>query len=332
MRGGSIDGKYILLPAAFPTGTQVSVCLTLPSQSEIGEAEQLRSCPHAYTCRYGKARDVLCFGGSEKQRIFRSRDISADSAAASLAAYPDSMPIYFPAGTRIDTIVSGGIRAICGESDCLIVFGEQDAHRITVQSEQRIPQTGGCPGKTAAIYNGSAVFAATSRGVISLGLRSGGGELISAPLCDIANDDFISRAALAYDQKHNELYVSDPLDGEGKQLVYNTSRCAWYVFDGIGAQKFFALSYAVGFVANSGIFMFSPHRTTDITLGGSENTILARYVSRFSSLGRPDELKRLRRMRLACSGDGAVTVSVLDPSGLIGSLTCTPDEETDLHL
>ena len=331
-RGGSVDGKYILLPAAFPAGTRVNVCMTLPSQSEIGEAEQLRSCPHAYTCHYGKARDVLCFGGTEKQRIFRSRSISADSAAASIIAYPDSMPIYFPAGTCIDSAVSGGVRAVCGESDCFVIFGEQDAHRVTESFEQRIPQTGGCPGKTAVIYNGSCVFAATSRGIISLGLRSGGGELISAPLGDIADDDFISRASLIYDQKRNELHISDPLDGEGRQLVYNTARKSWSIFDGIGAQKFFVLSNRIGFVADSGIFAFSPHRTTDITLGGDENIIRAEYVSRFSVLGRPDELKRLRRMRLACSGDGEVTVSVLDPSGLIGSLVCTPDEDTDLHL
>ena len=332
IRGGSVDGKYILLPAAFSAGTRVNVCMTLPSQSNIGEAEQLRSCPHAYTCRYGKTRDVLCFGGIANQRIFRSRSVSADSTAASIAAYPDSMPIYFPSGTCIDSVVSGGIRAVCGESDCFIVFGEQDAHRVTESYEQRIPQAGGCLSKTAVIHNGSCVFAATSRGIISLGLRSGGGELLSTPLGDIADDDFINRAALIYDQKRNELYISDPLDGEGRQLVYNAARKSWSIFDGIGAQKFFELSNRIGFVADSGIFVFSPHRTTDITLGGGENIIRAGYVSHFSALGRPDELKRLRRMRLACSGYGEVTVSVLDPSGLIGSLVCTPDEDSDLHL
>ena len=331
-RGGAIDGKYISLPAAFPAGTLVNVCLTLPSQSEIGEAEQLRSCPHAYTCRYGKARDVLCFGGFEKQRIFRSRNVSADSAAASLAAYPDSMPIYFPAGTYIDSAVSGGVRAVCGESDCIVVFGEQDARRITEHSEQRIPQVGGCAVHTAAIYNGSAVFAATSLGIVQIDLRSGGGKLISAPPGDIADSNFISRAVLAYDQWHCELYISDPTDGEGKQSVYNAARQAWYVFDGIGAQKFFESAHRICFTADSGVFMFSPYRTTDITLGGSENIIHSKYVSRFSALGRPDDIKRLRRMRLACSGDGTVTVSVLDPSGLIGSLVCTPDGDTDLHL
>lgn len=331
-RGGSIDGKYILLPAAFPAGTQVSVCLTLPSQSDIGESEQLRSCPRAYTCKYGKARDVICFGGSEKQRIFRSRDISADSMTASMIAYPDSMPVYFPAGGYTDTVVSGGVRAVCGESDCLIVFGEQDAHRVTAQSEQRIPQTGGCSVHTAAIYNGTCVFAATSQGVISIGLRSGGGELISAPLGDVADDVFLSRAVLVYHHKHSELHISDPLDGEGRQLVYNTARRSWSVFDGIGAQIFFRLSHRIGFAADSGIFIFSPHRTTDITLGGGENVICARYVSRFSALDKPDEPKRLRRMRLACTGNGVVTVSVLDPSGLMGSLVCEPCEDTDLHL
>ena len=332
LRGGSIDGKYILLPAAFPAGTSVDVCLTLPAQGEVGEAEQLRSCPHAYTCRYGRTHGVLCYGGTEKQRIFRSRAVSSDSTAASLAAYPDSMPIYFPAGDYIDTRVSGGVRAVCGESDCIIAFGEQDAHRITEQYEQRIPQTGGCDSPAAAVYNGNTVFAATSCGIITLGLRSGGAELISASPGDAADSDFIGRAVLAYCEKRGELYVSDPLDGEGRQLVYNTARQSWYVFDGIGAQKFFELSHRIGFAADSGIFMFSPYRTTDVTLGGNENVIRAKYVSRFSSLGRADELKRLRRIRLACSGDGVVSVSVSDPSGLIGTLVCIPDGDTDLNL
>lgn len=331
--GAYPDGKYVQLPCVFDESIEVQLYLTL-SDSEFPEAALLRSCRGSYSCGRGNDAVTALFGAEDGSRMFRIHRAAAEPASDYYSVYPDADSVYCPADQAPLLDMAGGIRAICGEPDCLLAFGKYETRRVYPDGELSVPGAGGCESQSSAVYFNGTAYIASENGIRRLPLRSGNGEIISYPLDDLLSPESAARAVLYYDHNRSELIVSDGEDGVGTAFIHNTDRDCWYKFEGIGAQGFFANTSGggLGFWADAGIFRFSPDLSFDTPLDGIVYPIPLYYRSLWSALGKHEDAKRLRRMRVALSGGGTVNVTLSDPLGVICSQEFTAEDGEQLSL
>ncbi len=321
-----LDGTYVQLPYALEKQTEVDVYVTV-NRSALADRAELMSCTQGYSCGKGDRAIAALFGGKNANRLFCIKQASQEQYAAYAAVYPDSDKIYCPMGQAPLTDMPDGIRAVCGEPDCLLAIGAYDSRRIYPDGELSIPGVGGCKAQGSVAYFNGTAYIASVDGVRRLPLRSGIGELISHPLGDLLTPEASADAVLYYDPATDELIVSDPEDSAGTAFIFNTARECWYKFDGIGAQGFFRhpTDTSVCFWVDGGMFKFSTELTCDYALDGNPYSIPILYRSRWSALGKPEDVKRVRRMRVVLSGGGCVRAQLSDPVGII----CSQELEAD---
>jgi len=315
-----LDGTYVQLPYALEKQTEVDVYFTVNRSDLEGRAE-LMSCTQGYSCGKGDRAISVLFGGKSINRMFCIKQASAEQQAAYAAVYPEADRMYCPMGQMPLTDMPGGIRAVCGEPDCLLVVGAYDSRRIYPDGELSIPGVGGCKAQGSVAYFNGTAYIASIDGIRRLPLRSGRGELISHPLGDLISPDASADAVLYYNPAADELIVSDPEDSAGTAFIFNAARECWYKFEGIGAQGFFRhpTDTSVCFWVDDGMFRFSPELTCDRALDGNSYPIPILYRSCWSALGKSDDVKRVRRMRAVISGGGRVRAQLSDPLGVICS-------------
>ncbi len=312
------NGTYVQLPYALDKKTEVDVYITLDA-SELKERSDLMTCTQTYSCGKGDRALTAIFGGVNANRLFCIKQVSDEQCAAYASVYPDAAKLYCPMGQAPLTDMPGGIRAVCGEPDCLLAIGAYDSRRIYPDGELSVPGVGGCKSQGSVAYFNGTAYISSADGVRRLPLRSGLGELISHPLGDLLTPEAAADAVLYYDHASGELIVSDPEDSAGTAFIFNTARECWYKFEGIGARGFFRhpTDTSVCFWLDGGMFKFSPEHRCDYALDGNQYPIPIRYSSRWSALGKPEDVKKVRRMRVVLSGGGCVSAELSDPLGVI---------------
>lgn len=316
IEGSTVQDKYIQLPCIMEKGTEVLV-FALLEQNEIKDLFNVLECTQAYSC--GKGSDAISVIFGKENYLFRAIQVSEDKVAEYSDVYPNTDTLYVPIGQQPVTDMAGGVQAVCGEPDCLIVAGAYETRRVFPDGELVVPGIGGCASHSAMTYFNGTAYMATPQGIRRLPSRSGNGEIISAPLGDLLSPRALEDAVLYYDSAAGNLIVSDPEGNAGCAFIYDTARSCWYRFESIGARGFFSspADTSVGFWGWSGLYMFSPGLTDDTDLNGDSYPISIYYRSRWSDLGKPDSTKRLRRLRAALSGGGSVMAELSDPTGLL---------------
>lgn len=320
------DSTYVQLPYTLENQTEVDVYVTVNS-SELADRAELMSCTQGYSCGKGDRAIAALFGGKNANRMFCIKQANDAQQAASPSVYSEAGKIYCPMGQMPLTDMPGGIRAVCGEPDCLLVIGAYNSRRIYPDGELSIPGAGGCKAQSSVAYFNGTAYISSIDGVRRLPLRSGPSELISNPLGDLLSPDASADAVLYYNPVANELIVSDPEDSAGTAFIFNAARECWYKFEGIGAQGFFRhpTDAAVYFWVDDGIFKFASELTCDCALDGNSYPIPILYRSCWSALGKSDDVKRVRRMRAVMSGGGCVRAQLSDPLSVI----CSQDLEVE---
>lgn len=329
--GVSVEGTRLRLPAAYPAGTSVEVCLTLTDESEPVDRDLLVSCRHVFNDGCGKDERVCVWGG-DPYRVFMSRYVSQEQLAASRTHYPESDALYFPVGGEVGSDIPGGVKAVCGSGGELMLFGESEARALGDNGEDEIFFSAGCLSASGAVAADGMVFTADRGGVWRWSMPQGSAELISVPLGELSELTARPNTVAFLDRSHGELLFSDPDDIGGRVAVFSLRRQAWYIFSGIGASLFFECGGEVGFVAGSGIYLFGDAVFTDAIPGGTRE-IQAVYVSRYTDMSRPAQDKRLRRALVCSSGGSELRVVFSDAVGEVCSLNLYGDPERvlDLH-
>lgn len=316
VKGSYIERQNVCLPAVFPAGTRILLCLSL-SLSQIYDVLSLMACSAGYSCGYKNDSVAILYGGEEPGRLFFLSHIDPEKVAQSQVYYSDSGDIYCPATpTHIKDMI-GGVRAICGEPDCLIVAGQYETRRLTPDGDMPILGMEGCSSPSSMAYFDEIAYIATPEGIWRLPLRSGKGKIISTPLGDLMEQDNLSKVILYYNVHQDELWVRDPSSHSHAVYIYDPVREIWTSFFNIPALGFFDLKAdrAPGFWSEIQLMKFEDGQDYDVPPGGQRFSIPTYYMSRWTCLGKPDEPKRLRRVKLARTGQSQVIVSVTDKAG-----------------
>lgn len=333
--GTAVEGKRATLPAVFAAGSEISICLTL-SDSECPLLSALMSCSSAYRCGEGDGAVCILYGSpTDPSRLFRLSRVTDEQQEIADTPYGDTSPLYCAEQTLIYDL-EGGIRAVCGEADCLLVLGQLETRRLFGDGELLVSGVGGCESEDSiAYFDGYAYIAGEC--IRRLPLRTGGCQIISQPLDDLLPPSVASRSLLTFNAARRELVVCDPYDSEGVAFIYDPARNCWCKFAGVYAQRFFTAPHTgevrLCFYKEGGLFSLDASQTTDTATDGSVSLIPISYLSRWSGMGEHDAPKRLRRMKMAMTGGGSVKVTFSDPPGnlLTHTFSSTAGEGLDLH-
>lgn len=311
--GSHIEQKRVCLPAVFPAGTRVLLCLSL-SLAQIQDALSLLSCTASYSCGKGQDSIAIGYGGEEPDRLFIVSHKDEDKVAEAQVYYPNSGNIYCSAAPTYVKELTGGVRAVCGEPDCLLVAGQHEIRRLTPEGESSILDMEGCDSSVNMAYFDDTAYVATPKGIWQLPLRSGRGKLISAALGDRMDQSISEKAMLYYNTFRGELWVKDTTSYSGTVYVYDPAREVWVCFESINADGFFDYypGRTVGYYHQLQLVKFVDGQNYDVTGNGNRSPIFAYYLSRWTDLGKPYDTKRLRRISMNHTGYGNVTVLIMD--------------------
>lgn len=323
--GAYIERQNVCLPAVFPAGTRVLLCLSL-GMSVFDDVLAMISCTAGYNCGHDQDNVTFLYGGEDPSRLFLLRHATEQQVLESRVYYPDSSYLYCPADPIIVNGLVGGIRAICGEPDCLIVSGQYETRRLTPNGDTPIPGIEGCLSPASMTYYNQTAYLATPRGIRRLPLRSGDGDIISTPLGDLLDSNVAQKALLYYNVYRDELLVKDTTDTVNSLYIYEPARRQWIRFININAEGFFnnAPGRSVGFWETYQLLKFENDQKVDASTVNSSSAIPVYFKSRWTHLGQPDATKRLRRARLTYTGKGTVTATVSDKNGDICQHTFSP--------
>lgn len=314
--GATIEQKKIRLPAVFPAGTRILLCLSL-ALSEIYDVLSLLACTSAYSCGHGLNSTAVLYNGEEPTRLFFITHAPEDKVAEAQVYFPDSGNIYCPAAPTHVKGLTGGVRAVCGEPDCLIVAGQCETRRLTPEGDTPIPGMEGCDSASSVAYFDGTAYVATPKGIWSLPLRGGKAEIISGPLGDLMGSDISKHAMLFYNVYREELWVKNNDMYNSTVYIYDPARKTWISFTNINAQGFFqyAPERSVGYWSELQMVRFVNDQNYDVPPGGNRFAINSYYISRLTCLGKPDRPKRLRRAKLTHTGASQVIALMLDDTG-----------------
>lgn len=328
--GSYIERQNVCLPAVFPAGTRVLLCLSL-ALSQVYDILSLFSCTAGYSYGHGENSTAILYGGEEPSRLFYLSHIPQDKVAEAQVYYPDSLDIYCPATPTHVKNLNGGVRAICGESDCLIVAGQYEILRLTDNISTPIVGMEGCDSPASMTYFDGIAYIATAEGIWRLPLREGKGAIISTPLGDRMDSETSKSAMLYYNEYRDELLVRDTLTSSEWLYIYDPARKIWVCFSDIAAKGFFHVgpTRSVGFWTQMQLIKLLDSQDYDMPRPGKQQPIYSYYISQWTSLGKPDAPKRLRRARLTQSGYSQVTMLIQDNTGYLCQHVFPTDTKTE---
>ncbi len=324
--GSYFERKNVCLPAVFPAGTRVLLCLSL-ALSEVYDILTLLSATAGYSCGYAEDSLAVLFGSEEPDRMFFLSHATEQQVAEAKIYYPDSYNLYCPATpTRMKNLV-GGIRAVCGEPDCLLVAGQYETRCVTPDGDTPIPGIEGCDVPSAMAYFNGVAYLATGKGIWRMPLRSGAGELISGALGESLSPEASRTARLYYNAFRDELWVKDTDMYNGPVYVYDPARRIWVCFIDIGAEGFFENTpdRTLGFWSEYRLLKFVNGIYYDEKPPSCDKYPIYSYViSRWTDMGKPGQYKRLRRAQLISSGWSNVAMWIADDKGDVCELEFAP--------
>ena len=331
--GAYIDRQYVQLPAVFPAGTRILLCLTLGMSIVFDNILTLLSCTNAYSCNSTNNSAAILYGGDAPNRLFLLKNASEEQVAESQIYYPDSANLYCPTELIIVKDLVGGIRAVCGEPDCLLVMGEYEIRRLTPDGEMPILGIGGCTSDTSMAYFDGIAYIASANGIRKLPLRSGSGEIISDPIKELLSVNWTNEVILYYDSFRGELLVKESASNTQSLFIYDPVRKLWCRFFDIRALGFFdtPLRKSVGFWTTYKLMGFVDGQDYDLQSDGSRTPIAVYFTTRWTDLGQPHRKKRLRRMQMVYTGFGEVEAIVSDKSGEVCRHTFKSNSNSGLN-
>lgn len=323
----AVDGSLIRFYSQLSAGDALDVCLRLSAAAP--HANELLSCDRALETG-GESERVICYGGGGTT-LFLSRGVSPAELDASQSYLPDSTALYFPDVDRLHVDLTAPIY-LAGCGDRLVVSDSERS--CLMQADGRLCPLIGVPGADGdGVCVDGRAYIPSSQGLYRVALSSGVHECLSAgqELPQSGADG--RRYVTVYDARYSELLVADPSDDNGDVLVYSLSGKCCYRFSGIGAGGWFTCGDSLGFVADSGLFVFEPGRGQDGVLGGSSQPITAYLLSRWSDMSLPDRPKRLRSIRICSQGSEPLQLTLSDPAGTLAELSfpAGDGEQLDLH-
>ncbi len=314
------SGKFVLPDAAFGISSVVdggrhvpaseyifensSKTLTLNHVPESGVANSLEvvflvsSEYRVFPILYGKRFYLFGCGGDTRVFAYGNDNVIYYSDVTDTG----SDPLYYPAENMI-RIGDGSyaVTGLCRHYSNLTVFTERDAWYISPSSIEY----DGYSRPTFPVFPLNGKIGCTDGGVIladnsPLSVCSSGvylwsssnvrdeknARLISSPTEGLFDRAFFENAMVFDHESEGEAWIVN----NGRILVYNYRRSAWYFYDGIYGDKFFEYDGQAYFVNATGLYCFTKGIYTD-----DGKAYFAVWESAFSDFGT-HEKKDIRRL------------------------------------
>lgn len=316
----SNSGTGAPVTASLPEDSEIIFWLTLPL-SAYGR-DGLVSCTSALTM--GQVNDGrLCFyRGNDVSRIYFSRPITEQSAAASAEYAPASFPLYFPENCAVD--IGDGrepVTAVCPHAGRYLIFTPDHAYvcdpegkecdpGLALPSIVRLSRSGGCDHPGIPAFAGDDPLTLCGGNILRWHCLSGDHteysyEVISDGLTGLIPAVSSSDPVFATDNRRGEAWIAWPDDTDGRVLIFSARQNKWFSFTGIRPDLLFMLNGRMSFIRDHDLFSFDPDAETDASatdISGSED-IPASLTLGWMDFGHPEYAKRTVRIMLRSRGE-----------------------------
>lgn len=340
-----IDGEATTLYSFTPGTSTFTIPTTLAKVSSVevtcvpdpvfSQRNQVLRTAGAAVYRTPHRETLMCFGGANGYSVYRSVPVTDEMMDGCMMTVATADPLYIPQ----DSVFAVGstahpVRALCQRGEQMMVFNDEGVWAIQYPDENSddaeiipIPSGSGCTSQNGAVPCGESIVTVSADGIMQLGFAANSfdrctQEVISDPIRNRLDHDFLSRAVLFLDTSRNELWVRDPRDEEGTVWIYALERKLWVRFDGIHANRFFSYRGLVGFSTDDGeICFFDEAMDTD---GGE--VFSADYQSHYLGLSNLVIPKRTMEFSLAAYTDGGSLTAFLKTERTQKSFVLTADK------
>lgn len=317
----------------FAVGDEIEIFFTINASTTA--ANRAAILEHTGVSTFGFATNsgdpsfLAFFGGANPAEICISRHFSALDMSNAAKGYSRLHPIYV---VRDDIITindgSGEITAACRCGSDLAVFTPHSTYVFSESEGDRsklaqISETLGCSVKNGAVTLESSPVTLFGERVLywsvnDLNDNKYSAEVISEPISELL--PYINRWSLAaYHPQRGELWFS----GTGSRVwIYNVRGKLWYSFDGFYPDMLFEMGDDMAFISGSVLYAFSDRLFYDET-DEDFYPITATIESDMISFGAPNRKKRLARVMLSFSSDGALYLTTTDAE--------SSETDTEIH-
>lgn len=310
------DGLGFRVSSGSGNGDEYEAVLLLDGTDE--RRKDLLSCIHATV--YGGENDgrLILFGGRKSSNVYVSSEVSRASYLESLASDALATDIYFPE-TGVVSVSHGRypVTAVCRHFDRLLIFTAGETWTADFSASSAVPRiipvnsSVGCLSERGAVLGGASPYSVSSDGIYKWTSRDDernecNALPVSGPIAELLDSDFFSRAVTFYLRSRDEVWFADPESETQDVFVYSQATGKWFRFDGIPVDLFFPYKNEAAMLYGKYIFAFSEELFTDIGAGGAvEDNIEAVYESNAEDFGKPESLKRLKRLLIKadCGGE-----------------------------
>lgn len=309
------------IPAARAHGV-LTVAVTL--SGVFSQRSLLAGANRGYVYRDASHETLLLYGGDRGYRVFASSAVTEEMFAASSVCYPNTDPLYFPAGCGFYLgDMQHPVHVLCRDRNRVLALSDRAIWAIEYAGDDLVsyPMEGGvgCSAPGGLALCGDDPVVVQESGVFRLHFPSGESDVcVASALSDGVSEFFSSsllrHGILVWFPDRNELWLRDPTETEeGLVWVWSSVRREWYCFDNLYATAFFELNGTVGFGTPDGRLVL-PDNDADTDDG---DPIAAYYRSHFLAFAHPEVPKRVYRAAV-CADTGGETLT----------LTVTTDRHT----
>lgn len=310
------DGLGFHLSSGSGNGDEYEAVLLLDGTEE--RKKDLLSSVHAVI--YGGENDgrMILYGGRKASNVYVSREVSHASYIESLASDALSTGIYFPE-TDVVSVSYGRhpVTAVCRHFDRLLIFTEGETWTADFSASSAAPKiipvnsSVGCLSEHGAVLGGTTPYSVSSDGIYKWTSKDDernecNALPVSGPISELLGGDFFSRCVAFYLRSRDEVWFADPESETQDVFIYSQATKKWFRFDGIPVDLFFPYAGEAAMLYGKYIFVFSEELFSDVGIGGTvESNIEAVYESNAEDFGKPESLKRLKRLLIKadCGGE-----------------------------
>ena len=258
--------------------------------------------------------------GNGSGRVYVSKPISDSELKEPSLFYDKLTTLYFPKNEPQEFSGAERITSTCRMYDRMLFFSEHRAWATnSLQGDEgrershlllgTVSNNAGCSSNDGLVLVGGAnPVTVSADGINKWSIDSEFEEAMTlTPLSQkvraLLDGDFLKNALVAYNRGENEIWFANAASQNGEVLVYNCESRAWYLYDGINADKLFEVGNTLAFRNGNSYYLFDGEEGYDVFEWG-EREIEAVIESATFDFQAPDQKKYIGRVYLTCDLDG----------------------------